>query len=122
MEDQVKNMELEKNLRDKITALIFLASQKMDGDLATQSAFFRYKKLVNKVSKKIENWSKNRANVREFFTNDDEFEELDRSPTKFETSGSEEESQVDVTQTSQKSDSQTILLYNKQESQNISRM
>jgi len=100
MEDQIKNMELEKNFREKITALIFLASQKMDSVFATQSAFFRYKKLVNKVSNKIENWYKNRANVREFFTNDDEFEELDRSPTKFETSGSEDESQVVATQTS----------------------
>jgi hypothetical protein len=47
MEDQINHMELEKNFREKITALIFLASQKMvNSGLATQSNFSRYKQLV----------------------------------------------------------------------------
>jgi len=52
-------MELEKNLREKITALIFLSSQKMDSVILAQPSFFRYKNLVQKVSLKIESWSKN---------------------------------------------------------------
>jgi len=71
----------------------------MDSVILAQPSFFRYKNLVQKVSLKIESWSKNWAHVREFFTNDNEFEEVDRSPTKFETSASEDESQ-NATQTS----------------------
>lgn len=92
MEDQINQMGLERSFREKITALIFLASQKMaNSGLATQASFSRYKKLVYKVSQKIENWSNKRAEVTEFFTNDDEFEEVDHSPTKFETSASEDD-------------------------------
>lgn len=42
------------------------------------------------MSKKIEEWSNQREGVREFFTNDNEFEEVEASPTKFEPSASDE--------------------------------
>ena len=116
-------MELEKSFREKITALIFLASQKMvNSGLATQSNFSRYKKLVYKVSKKIENWSNKRAEVMEFFTNDDEFEEVDRSPTKFETSGSEDGTYADITHISDNIECAAISVYTKQENQKIKKL
>jgi hypothetical protein len=59
-------------------------------DVFQSSGFQVYKTLLNEVSRKIDQWHakntfENQADQKKFF-NDDDYVELDRSPTKFESS------------------------------------
>lgn len=48
-----------------------------------------YKRLLNRVTKKIEKWHDQKSKLKECFENDEEYIEHEKSPTRFDSSEDE---------------------------------
>ena len=94
LQDKIENMEIERNFRSKIGMLIFMSNVSQAQNYFENPEFQEYKNLLSRVTRKIEKWHSkfgSKEMHKEFFARDEEFIELDNSPTKFETSSEEEE-------------------------------
>ena len=91
-DDKVENMQSETNLKSKIVAMLFLSKISNASDYFETQKFQDYKKLLIKVSNKIDKWHVDvgqNVDVKEHFAHDADFIERDNSPTKFDTTSSE---------------------------------
>ena len=94
LQDKIENMAVERNFRSKIGLMILLSNVSNAQSCFDNTEFHDYKNLLSRVTRKIEKWHNKYGKEtmhKEFFARDEEFIELDNSPTKFETSSSEEE-------------------------------
>ena len=94
LQDKIENMEIERNFRSKIGMMIFMSNVSQAQNCFENPEFQEYKNLLSRVTRKIEKWHSkfgSKEMHKEFFARDEEFIELDNSPTKFETSSEEEE-------------------------------
>ena len=96
-QDEINHIELERKLRtvsnisihsflwQKIGLMRFLSTVKAKKNVFQSTGFQAYKTLLKKVSRKIDQWH-GAEEIQEKFYNDGDYVELDRSPTKFESS------------------------------------
>ena len=94
LQDKIENMEIERNFRSKIGMMIFMSNVSQAQNCFENQEFQEYKNFLSRVTRKIEKWHGKFGSSemhKEFFARDEEFIELDNSPTKFETSSEEEE-------------------------------
>jgi hypothetical protein len=73
--------------------MVFLSNIQETQNCFESEQFVNYKRLLQKVTNKIERWHEKTeiTGNKEHFEKDEEYIELDCSPTKFDTSSEEEE-------------------------------
>jgi len=94
LQDKIENMQTEHNFRSKIGMMLFMSNVSHSENHFESNSFQNYKKLLSKVTTKIEKWYDNRdigSLNGEKFLKDEDYVELDHSPDKFESSGEEED-------------------------------
>ena len=95
LRDKIENIKIEDSFRTKIGMMMFLSSVSHSENYFENSSFLSYKNLLNKVSNKIEEWHDKRQckleQLNERFVKDEDYVELDASPTKFDSSDNDED-------------------------------
>lgn len=97
LQDKIENMQTEHNFRSKIGMMLFLSNVSQSDNYVESSTFQDYKKLLKKVTFKIDKWYEKRQSGGingEKFLKDEDFVELDQSPDKFESSSEEDIGEV----------------------------
>ena len=95
LRDKIENIKIEDSFRTKIGMMMFLSSVSHSENYFENQSFLSYKNLPNKVSNKIEEWHDKRQckleQLNERFVKDEDYVELDASPTKFDSSDNDED-------------------------------
>ena len=88
LQDKIENMQTEHNFRSKIGMMLFLSNVSHSENYFENDWFKAYKQVLEKVTAKIEKWHDKRklAGLNgEKFLKDEDYVELDESPSKFDT-------------------------------------
>jgi len=88
LQDKIENMQTEHNFRSKIGMMLFLSNVSHSESYFDNNSFKAYKELLKKVTGKIEKWhdKRNQDGLNgEKFLKDEDYVELDESPSKFDT-------------------------------------
>ena len=95
LRDKIENIKIEDSFRTKIGMMMFLSSVSHSENYFENASFLSYKNLLKKVSNKIEEWHDKRQckleQRNERFVKDEDYVELDASPTKFDSSENDDD-------------------------------
>ena len=104
LQDKIENIQTEHNFRTKINLMLFLSNVSHCENYFENSSFQEYKKLLSKVANKIDKWHEKRqgdSELNEKFSRDEDFIELEQSPSKFESTDEEQEDMNSIEQNDQ---------------------
>ena len=92
LQDKIENMQTEQDFRTKIGMMLFLSNVSHSENYFENSKFLEYKKRLNKVANKIDKWYDKRqcdSELYQRFSKDEDYVEIDESPSKFESTDEE---------------------------------
>ena len=98
LQDKIENMQTELNFCSKIRMMLFLSYVSHSENYFDNESFHSYKKLLSKVSNKIDKWYEKRQEdqncMNERFSRDEDYVELAESPSKFDSSDDDQSIEV----------------------------